>query len=255
MSAENKKLIWIISAIVFFLVVFAFASFVLFAPKKGGAQAPATIGNTAAPKAQDPQDFLSAPPPVPALEQPRNKDGSIVIVYGDKPKIPAATTEPPASANPADGATASSQAASSAATPSTEVPSAPAPSSEAPTGTAKTAPASIAPPMVKTAPAATRTARKILPRPTTAKVGEYWIQAASFTSRGRADELKQGLADKGVAVLISVKDIAGKSWYRVRIGPYSVKADADGWLARLKDVPGCSEAYVSKTIATKAIDP
>ena len=83
------------------------------------------------------------------------------------------------------------------------------------------------------------------------KIDEYWIQAASFSSRGRADELKQGLSEKGVAALITVKDISGKSWYRVRIGPYSMKADADGWLGRLKAIPGCTEAYVSRMIATK----
>jgi DedD protein len=91
--------------------------------------------------------------------------------------------------------------------------------------------------------------QKSVQKSATAKIDEFWIQAASFTSRGRADELKQGLADKGIAALISVKDISGKSWYRVRIGPYSVKADAEGWLGKLKDIPGCTEAYVSRLSA------
>jgi DedD protein len=84
------------------------------------------------------------------------------------------------------------------------------------------------------------------------KVDEFWIQAASFTSRGRADELKEALAEKGIAALISVKDISGKSYYRIRVGPYSVKAEADDWLSRLKGFPGCAEAYVSKVVAQKA---
>ena len=95
-------------------------------------------------------------------------------------------------------------------------------------------------------------AKKAAQKPATVKTDEYWIQAASFTSRGRADELKQGLAEQGVAAMISVKDISGKSWYRVRIGPYTVKAEADGWLGRLKSIAGCTEAYVSKTVAVKA---
>jgi cell division protein FtsN len=222
MSAERKKLLWIsISACVFVLIVLA-VGFFLLTPKKNGTQAPAAVGNSAPPKAQDPQDFLSAPPPAAALTPPHNPDGNVIIVYGDKPSIAAPTTAaPPADLSPA------------AAIPSVAAP-------------AKTAATTVA-----SAPVNAPTAKKPVQKPTTVKVNEYWIQAASFTSRAKADELKQGLAEKGVAALISVKDIASTSWYRIRIGPYSVKADADGWLARLKDIPGCSEAYVSKMIATK----
>ena len=46
--------------------------------------------------------------------------------------------------------------------------------------------------------------------------------------------------------------MSGKSWYRVRIGPYSAKVEADGWMSRLKDLPSCADAYVSKLTATVA---
>jgi cell division protein FtsN len=233
MPAERKKLLWIsISACLFVLVVLA-AGFFLLAPKKGGAQAPATIGNSAPPKAQDPHDFLSAPPPVPPLEQPKSQDGGVVIVYGDKPSIPATSEVPAAQAAPGG--------APSTSTPSTASP-APTAAPEKPT---QAAPAK---PKATTVPAA----KKVSANQATVKVDEYWIQASSFSNRGRADELKAGLAEKGIAALISVKDISGKSWYRVRIGPYAGKAEAEGWLGRLKAIPGCAEAYVSKTIATKA---
>ncbi len=222
MSAERKKLLWIsISACVFVLIVLT-AGFILLTPKKNGALAPATIGNNAAPKAQDPQDFLSAPPTAPlppaALTPPHNQDGGMIIVYGDKPSITSTTNVPPA-------------------TP---------PAASTPTPAAK-----VIPTPAVTVPVKAPTAKKPVLKPTSVKVDEYWIQAASFSSRGRADELKQGLSEKGVAALITVKDISGKSWYRVRIGPYSVKADADGWLGRLKAIPGCAEAYVSRMVATK----
>ena len=233
MSAERKKLLWIsISACVFVLIVLA-AGFILLSPKKGGAQAPATIGNKAPPKAQDPQDFLSVPPPtVPpsaVMEPPRNQDGGAIIVYGDKPG-PVVPT-PPSPAPTPTPASSDASAATPAAVPGTA---------------AKTAPVAVVP-----APAKAPAAKKAAQKTATVKTDEYWIQAASFTSRGRADELKQGLAEKGVAALISVKDISGKSWYRVRIGPYTVKAEAEGWLGRLKSVAGCTEAYVSKTVVAK----
>jgi len=233
MSAEGKKLLWIsIAAVVFVLLVLA-TGFWLLSPKKGGAQAPATIGNSAPPKAQDPQDYLSAPPPAPTLEQPRNQDGGMIIVYGDKPSLPAAAA---GAQRPADSATPSA-----AATPAAPAASTKDAAEKAAQSAAKAAAAPVA--GQKTALAAK--AMSAAP----AKAAEYWIQAASFTSRGRADELKQGLAEKGIAALISVKDISGKSYYRVRIGPYSVKAEADDWLSRLKGLPGSAEAYVSKSVA------
>jgi DedD protein len=247
MSGERKKLLWIsISACAFILIVLA-VGFFLLTPKKGGAQAPATIGNSAPPKAQDPQDFLSAPPGAPALEQPRNQDGGMIVVYGDKPSLPATT--PGAAANTSGTAAGSAPAAGSSPT-AAPLP----PPATTPDAAAKDTAAGAA--AVKTAakPAAKGTAGQkpaAAKKPAMLKVDEYWIQAASFTSRGRADELKQSLADKGVAALISVKDITGKSYYRVRIGPYSVKAEADDWLSKIKGQAGCGEAYVSKTVVQK----
>jgi DedD protein len=243
MSAERKKLLWIsISACVFVLIVLA-VGFFLLTPKQGGAQAPATIGNSAPPKAQDPQDFLSAPPPAPSLEQPHTQDGGMIIVYGDKPSLPEATKG------------ASGSAASSVPAAASPVPAAPAAAaSQAQGASAKAATAAKAPAIASRPAAKTAVGQKAAAaqRPATAKVDEFWIQTASFTSRGRADELRDALAGKGIAALINVKDISGKSYYRVRVGPYSVKAEADDWLARLKGLPGCAEAYVSKTVAQKA---
>ncbi|MBL8966436.1 MAG: hypothetical protein JNG85_05450, partial [Spirochaetaceae bacterium] len=84
MSGDNKKLIWISAAVCGFILVLAVAGLFLFAPQKGGAAAPATLGNVAAPKAVDPQDFLQAPPPAPSLEAPR-AEGEIIGIFGDKP--------------------------------------------------------------------------------------------------------------------------------------------------------------------------
>jgi cell division septation protein DedD len=251
MSAERKKLLWIsISALVFIAIMCA-AGFLLFSPKKGSAQAPATIGNSAPPKAQDPQDYLSAPPASPSLEQPKSQDGNVIVVYGDKPTLPAASApnaanaapqaEPPAAESTtagketasADNGTQSGSAASSA-------PAAPAKK----TLSAKNA--------TKGAVTTKSVASKPFAKPVILKADEYWIQAGSFASRGRADELKQGLAEKGLASLISINDASGKSLYRVRIGPYVSEPEAKDWLAKIKDLDGCAAAYVLKSSAKKS---
>jgi cell division protein FtsN len=246
MSAERKKLLWIsIIASVFVLLVLA-TGFFLLAPKKGSAQAPATIGNSAPPKAQDPQDYLSAPPPTPSLEQPKSQDGSVIVVYGDKPTLPspsvpgAAGSAPQAEAPASEGASAADKSAPR----------------EVPPSAAPAAPAQKAPSAKSAAPRQTA-AKSLASKPSEAKpamvrADQYWIQAGSFASRGRADELKQSLAEKGMAALITVKDASGKSLYRVRIGPYASEPEASGWLAKIKGLDGCSAAYVIKSIAKKA---
>lgn len=82
-------------------------------------------------------------------------------------------------------------------------------------------------------------------------VAEYWIQAAAFTSRTRADDLQRELATKNLSTLITVKDLDGVTWYRVRIGPYPTEREAKGWLEKIRVVPGCTEAYVSKQTITR----
>jgi DedD protein len=232
MSAENKKFLWISLSVCAFVLALAATGLVLFAPKKGGAAAPATVGNVAAPKSADPQDFLQAPPPAPSFEQPRSAAGDVVVVYGDKPTaLDGSVGEAPAAgaASPAEAAPLPSAA------PAVSAPAASPKAVAKPQPTAPKAPAS---------PAKVQSPKKV-------KADEYWIQAASFASRGKADELKDSLAAKGIACIISVKDIDGKSWYRVRIGPYSGKAEAEGWLSRLKALPGCSEAFISKTVVER----
>jgi Cell division protein len=259
MSAERKKLVWLsISAVAFIIIVCA-AGFILFRPQTGSSQAPATIGNSAPPKAQDPQDFLSSPPATaPVLEQPKAQDGDVIVVYGDKPSLPESATSQKGSASQSAGSSPSSAGGSAASEQSSassteaaasepaakpkaaSVAKSPAPAKKSPAKPAQAAPA---------APAAKNNAVAATAKPAQAapKASEYWIQAAAFASRGKADELKQSLADKGMAALIVVGEVSGKSYYRVRIGPYSTQAEADGWLAKIKELPGCTEAQVRKT--------
>jgi DedD protein len=237
MSEERKKLIWIsVSSCVFCLVLIG-AGFFLFAPRSGGATAPATIGNISAPKTLNPQDYFSAPPPSATPEkQPTSvvgPDGSTYVIYDDQ-LIPNPNLTTATSVNPESTHTIAAGSTETSTTALAERPTA-----AKPQATTQAAPSK---PVKTTPPEKTSTLK-----PTPPKVkADYWIQAASFTSRGRADDLKETLSDKGIAAHITVKDIVGKSWYRVRVGPYATKSEAEGWLERLKKLPQCAEAYVQK---------
>ena len=247
MSAENKKLLWIGIAVSAFVLALAVAGVFLFAPHKGSALAPATVNNTAAPKVADPQDYLSVPPELgqsattPDAGPSQAGQGDVIIVYGDKPEDLA----PPTAADTAalaSSATAAGQAgAGTAAAPTAAT--APAASSTKPA--ASTRPATAGAATTSTAkPKASSTAPvAAAPKPS---AEQYWIQVASFTKRGNADDLKESLSKKGMAASIMVKDIDGKSWYRVRIGPYATKAEAEGWLAKIRGIAGCEEAGIWK---------
>jgi DedD protein len=85
------------------------------------------------------------------------------------------------------------------------------------------------------------------------RVSEYWIQVASFKSRGKADDLRDNLKKQGIQALITTKEIDGTSYYRVRVGSFSSDAEAQSWVAKIRKQEGCAQAYVSKTIALKAV--
>ncbi|HUX37542.1 MAG TPA: hypothetical protein VMV44_06520, partial [Rectinemataceae bacterium] len=84
MSTESSKVVWITVAVSAFVLVVAIAGVFLFYPRNQAPAAPATAGNTAAPKPLAPQDYLNAPATMPA-ETKRN-NGDVIVIYGDKPQ-------------------------------------------------------------------------------------------------------------------------------------------------------------------------
>lgn len=69
-----------------------------------------------------------------------------------------------------------------------------------------------------------------------AKVADrWWVQAASFSAKKNADDARATLeANKISSEVFTWKDSKGKLFYRVRIGPYTTKSEAEYWQARIK---------------------
>ena len=285
MSPERSKLLWITIAVSAGLLVVAILGVFVFYPRNQAPAAPATVGNTAAPKPPDPQDYLNAPATAPAQTK---RNGDVIVIYGDKPQsVPplggsadattgtpgisadqsvttttTTTTTLPGTAAPSDGTTWSQQPSTQAAPSSDSSPSA-APAAAAPTqpaskeltpSSAKTGTASATRPTTKpkvVTTTTTTTKKPVAQKPAAKAETQYWIQTASFTERDKANSLRERLGTKGIAALIAVKDIGGKSWYRVRVGPYSSSKEASGWLAKVKLIKGCDEAFVTSESAAK----
>jgi DedD protein len=73
---------------------------------------------------------------------------------------------------------------------------------------------------------------------------DFWVQAGSYSARDRADKVKQILDDKGIAAIIMNQEINGQTYYRVRVGPYTSRNEADYWLVMIKSIEGFEGSQV-----------
>ena len=83
---------------------------------------------------------------------------------------------------------------------------------------------------------------------------QYWVQAASFTSKANAEAARSALAaNKIESEIFTYTDSKGKTYYRLRVGPYTTKTEAEYWRSRLVliDEFSDSQSYVTNSSAKK----
>ena len=76
---------------------------------------------------------------------------------------------------------------------------------------------------------------------------DYWVQTGAFTAKIRAEDSRELLASKGITSIIENSEINGKTWYRVRVGPYTSENEANYWLALVKTIDGFGGSQVRQT--------
>ncbi|BDI03333.1 SPOR domain-containing protein [Sphaerotilus microaerophilus] len=69
----------------------------------------------------------------------------------------------------------------------------------------------------------------------------YFVQVAAFTRAEEAEQLRAKLALSGLMARVTEREQSGRIMYRVRLGPYDVREDADRVKTQAVDV-GYSEA-------------
>ena len=92
------------------------------------------------------------------------------------------------------------------------------------------------------------------PAPKKIDVLEYWIQAGSFSSRSRAESSSQSLSEKGFSNLITIKTVDSKDFFRVRMGPYLSKAEAEKFLQWVKEIDSYEKSYISQVYVQKTVN-
>jgi cell division protein FtsN len=260
---ERNRVLWVIFSITLFLVVVLAGGLYLLRPATG-ANAAAAKEQTSPQRSFDAFEYVRGKSELPPVEQEPEGAEEMVIVVGERDETPAeqaeGAVEPPEKALPPlldtqarSGAPAAPAATAPVARPST------APSRARPPVSPRQEPAAGAPaasaPVARTpaarAPVARTPSAKPAPQRREIAVTEYWIQAGSYTSSSRAQEIASVLGEQGLVSKITTRTLSGKTYYRVRVGPYMSKGEAEKFLEWIKAVKGFESSYISMVYAKR----
>lgn len=128
---------------------------------------------------------------------------------------------------------------------------------------ARTQPAATSP-AVTSKPATTANKPAAAPKPaatasvraadTKTATTQYWVQAASFTSKKSADNAVVVLDSNMIpANIFTYQDPKGTLFYRIRVGPYVTKSEAEYWQTKIAkiDTFSDSKSYVTTTTSNR----
>ena len=86
----------------------------------------------------------------------------------------------------------------------------------------------------------------------TAVADRFWVQAASYSSKKNADEARELLDKNGIQCeVFTFTDSKGTLFYRVRVGPYTTKSEAEYWKQQIDAIELFAKAgtYITNSSA------
>ena len=247
---SRNRLWWVMGGVALLLVVVLTGGLYWLRPVDSVARADLALPRPA--QAAQPFEFVATPGAAAAPEQPA---GAIPAGEAAADTADTASASPLAVAAPAaeEAAADSQQAAAREPKPritlDTQQPAADTPAAapevraiattSARTGTAAE-PAVVAP-----ASAAKRSVplAKLAPK---LPLHEFWVQVGSFASRARANALEQRLSDHGIISRVTTRSTDTDVFFRVRVGPYGSRKEAEKFLAWVQQVDGMDGSYISE---------
>lgn len=81
----------------------------------------------------------------------------------------------------------------------------------------------------------------------------YWIQVGSYNDLTKAEEVRDYLLTHDISSEVQTKEVDGKTYYRVRIGTFQSKGEADRFLIPIKNLKNFEESYVVQTTMVKEV--
>lgn len=104
------------------------------------------------------------------------------------------------------------------------------------------------------APAKTTTAAPAKTTTATTKaaaVTRFWVQVAAYSNKKTAENARSVLSDKKInSDIYTYEDAKSKLFYRVRVGPFTTKSEAEYWQSKIVEISDFSKAgsYVTSTV-------
>lgn len=97
---------------------------------------------------------------------------------------------------------------------------------------------------VETKPATTVATAKpeVKPAESTRIPDRYWVQAASYSSKKKADEARAILDEYKVQCEVFTFEMDGTLYYRVRVGPYTTQTEASYWKKQVDSMEQFADA-------------
>ncbi|HUX21993.1 MAG TPA: SPOR domain-containing protein, partial [Spirochaetia bacterium] len=228
---EQQKVLWIIFSVALFVLVVVGVGVIWFLPSNHTKVAQTTTTQTGnqAKISFDPYEWAqsknsnypgleSAPAATSPAQGQSSNGGNFTIIYGQQPSQTGTTPPSVNLAAPAPSTNTTVQA----------VPTAPAPA-----------------PRTLSAPVHVSAAKPAAVAPKSVRVVQHWIQVASYTSDYRAEQAKKALEDKGITGKVMSRDINGKTYFRVRVGPYLTQSEAEQFLGEIKKINEFNSSYIS----------
>lgn len=279
---EQKRTLWIVAAVGVFLLVVLGAALILYTP-----QSKATVANSRgtnngtasngwislAPSAQLPDsnlieenkeiqesaDFLP--------EDIQNSEKTDLNKLGENATVINSSSEVSAEKNAKNTATTidltESEKVPAAKTANSAVSNAEPKKTVAAKNTAATEkavqPKTAAKPEQKAAPKTVKTESKkpavqkpaAKPEP---EIVQYWVQVTALTSRKAADEARSKLDENQItADVFTYTDSKKQLFYRVRVGPYTTKSEAEYWRTKISKIDSFqnTSSYITSTTVAK----
>ena len=74
-------------------------------------------------------------------------------------------------------------------------------------------------------------------KPASVETTKYWVQCAAYTSKKTADQARSKLDENRIpAEVFTYQDAKKNLFYRVRVGPYTTKSEAEYWKNRISQI-------------------
>ncbi|MCL2804713.1 MAG: SPOR domain-containing protein [Treponema sp.] len=232
MDKEMKKLLLVAVSVGVFLLVTITVSLIILTPK---AQTRDTAFSSSAPytNARPIPDIMSNMPVQP-LEEER-QEAVIAIDRYDEDSVTVHIPSPIAAAIPEAPVTRPANTTTVRTTEPAVRTTQPAARTTQPAARTTQPAARTTQPAARTTPASSRAAN------------DFWIQTGAYPSMVGAEDVRERLASNGLVAIVSVFE-DGRTWYRVRLGPYTSEREANHWLTIVKSIDGFSASQIRQTI-------